>query len=413
MPHPLPIRRLFPGLLLGALGLLFSLPGSAQGSWQARATPTYAYPDLIGCATFTIDSIAYLAGGFSVLGPEGSCHELWAYNPRTDTWSQKADLYSTGRPAAFVLDHKGYVTLGMGASFAVGGVWYPTDMYAYDPVVNQWTPRAPFPAPGRHFPACFVIGNLAYVGLGSSTGPATGHTDWYAYDPVSDSWSAKASFPGQNHAASASFTIGGMGYVAGGVDGNTGTPSAQVWRYDPVADAWTRKNDLPAPRAAPGCFLLQGDAYVMGGFLSLTQTTATTYNSLLKYQPATDSWRPQAPLGTQGRMSPIAFAVGQYAYVGGGEASRPWSVISDFWRYSTALQSAAADQPAGPVSLWPNPTPGPLHLRGLESPAALYDRQGRLIRTLRPGQATADLTDLPPGVYTLQGPGLTRRVVRD
>jgi N-acetylneuraminic acid mutarotase len=83
--------------------------------------------------------------------------DWYAYDPTTDTWTQKASLPGIGRTGAvgFTLGGLGYV--------ATGGPNYSNNVYRYDPVLDQWTTLPNFAGTPRRYAAGFVLGEYAYV----------------------------------------------------------------------------------------------------------------------------------------------------------------------------------------------------------------------------------------------------------
>ena len=109
----------------------------------------------------------------------------------------------------------------------VGGVenlLFNNEVYTYEmgpEIGGQRTFR-----PGVHFlfPACFVIHDIAYIGICQIE---TGYTkEFWAYNPATDGWSRKADYPGSAQSGSPNFAIGDFGYVAS-------DSSTDFWMYDP------------------------------------------------------------------------------------------------------------------------------------------------------------------------------------
>jgi N-acetylneuraminic acid mutarotase len=126
---------------------------------------------------FSLNGYGYLG-----LGTNGSSHfkDLWRYDPVADEWLQMNDFPGAGLVGAisFLIDGMAYV--GLGRSYG------PNEeetkiIWAYDPVLDVWTPITELLAPARKGAAVFVIDNKAYIGLGQ---PVTGELDdFYEFDP--------------------------------------------------------------------------------------------------------------------------------------------------------------------------------------------------------------------------------------
>ncbi len=73
----------------------------------------------------------------------------------------------------------------------------------------------------------------------------------------------------------------------------------------------------------------------------------------------------------------------------------------------------AAAMPATPLTVYPNPAHGTVHLLGATpgAPVLLIDALGRTVRTLPAGTTTLDLPGIPAGVYTIRTGTATARLV--
>ena len=220
----------------------------------------------------------YLGFGYSNdpnTGADEYLKDLWEYDPQTDTWTELASCPGSARihPAMIYLDGKIYMGCG-GNVFGDLGDWWE-----YDIDTDTWTPRASFPGPNRHHPYYFAIGDYAYVGFGHS-GPNI-YDDMYRYDPVGNIWSQMASLPDQGRVAGTQFTYGGKGYLLSG-QGEThqNLPTGEFWEYDPIANDWTELTAHPGGgRWAPGSFVINGGVYFMCG-----ESNSGNEKDLMRYQ---------------------------------------------------------------------------------------------------------------------------------
>src|SRR5439155_2206044 len=109
-----------------------------------------------------------------------------------------------------------------------------TNLYQYDPVLNTWTSKAPFPGTNRSTAIAFAIGNKGYLGTGVKT---TVLKDFWEYDALADSWTQKADFAGHARADAAGFAIDCKGYIAVGDTDNGSIGSTALrdcWQYNPA-----------------------------------------------------------------------------------------------------------------------------------------------------------------------------------
>ena len=116
-------------------------------------------------------------------------------------------------------------------------------------------------------------------------------------------------------------TANGKLYVIGGW--GDGKARGANYEYDPATDRWTKKQPMPRPAHHAALAAVNGKIYVFGGFVA-PATTAIPLGAAwepiadaYEFNPATDSWKPLAPLpGARGAA--IAAAVDGKIYVIGG-----------------------------------------------------------------------------------------------
>lgn len=138
-------------------------------------------------ATFSIRNIGYV-----VNQRLGQPTRLWAYDPSTDTWTQKADFPGAARSrgVGFALARRGY--FGLGLTPDGQGL---RDLWQYDPIADRWQYVTDYPGQGNQLLAVFSAPDgakpeRAYVGWGyeaqsTSTGVIriVGCTDWWELTP--------------------------------------------------------------------------------------------------------------------------------------------------------------------------------------------------------------------------------------
>jgi N-acetylneuraminic acid mutarotase len=246
------------------------------------------------------------------------------YDIPTDTWSIAAARPLPGNHhAAETIGDKLYLFGGLTADSE-------GEVQIYDPAANQWSQGADMPfAAGSSSSA--VIGGMVYVAGGIT---ASGTTSRAArYDPATNSWTELAAMPhGRNHTASGTdgsrlWVFGGRGPGSGDFNVTTnGFDDVQV--YDPATNSWASSDDAgsglaPLPQARGGmgkAVFLGGEFYVIGGE-TLTGAGATpdkVYHRVDVYDPATNTWRLDAPMPTARHgIFPLAHGGKIYVAVGG------------------------------------------------------------------------------------------------
>ena len=239
-----------------------------------------------GASSFVINGKGYLCNGWDSLENGTGPNNLWQYDPTTDTWANKAPFPGPTRytACAFSVNNKGYVGLGFKPLM--------NDFWEYDPATDSWSQKANFPGVIRQAPVNFAIGNYGYVGMGA-VGDGMGgfyyQSDFYKYDPTSDSWTQLGVFPGDPVANNFTFNVGGNAYVVNGSDYNSYNYSVQgesnnVWKYDAGSDTWTLWGLFPDTGSAGGAMGTgQGGS---AGFMGLG-----ALNSVTSFEGTAKFWR--------------------------------------------------------------------------------------------------------------------------
>ncbi|MCC7301750.1 MAG: T9SS type A sorting domain-containing protein [Bacteroidia bacterium] len=292
----------------------------AQGSWVARSN--FAGAAREKAAGFSIGTKGYIMGG-NVSG-----NELWEWDQTLDSWTQRANCpVSKYFHVAFAIGTKGYVTTGSAP-----------DTYEWDQSTNTWTVKAPYGGPSCTGAQAFVIGSLAYVGMGNAGG-----NDFWEYNSVTDSWTQRQNFGGAASHWGVGFSIGTKGYYGTGFDGNLNRQD--FWEWDQATNIWTqRANFFDARRAAVG-FALAGKGYIGTGYPN------TYMNDWWEYDPAGNTWTQVANFGGPPSCCQATFVIGNKGYVGTGYANGGSQM---FWEY-TPGPSALNELSGLQVNIFPNP----------------------------------------------------------
>jgi Malectin domain/PA14 domain/Kelch motif/Glucose / Sorbosone dehydrogenase len=230
---------------------------SAAKTWLAAAPYPGISVDHAGAAC--VDGTVYLIGGLKNGQANAPVATVFAYDPSTDRWSQKASL-PKARGAM------GVATVG-GKIYAAGGVAGAAvaDMAVYEPATNSWRSLAPMPTPRDHLVMEAVGGKLYAIGgrtVMTNSVLATNEQ----YDPAADAWSPRAPMP-VARGGMASAHLHGHVQVWGG-EGPSGTPTGtypQGTDYDPATDTWIPIADQLTPRHGTGGATIGTTVYVPAG----------------------------------------------------------------------------------------------------------------------------------------------------
>lgn len=198
---------------------------------------------------------------------------------------------------------------------------------------NGWTKKASLPGDGRHHPACFTIGDSAYVSTGLSTSNGLG--DFYVYHAATDTWTKKADHPGGIRGYGVGLAYKQKGYVAFGI-GSGNVSLRDLWEFDQSTQQWTKKASLPPGqgRYHPAFVALKDKLYV-----GLGARSGSNLGDWWEYDIPSNTWTKKADFPGEDRHHPYYFAIGDYAYVGLGHGtdfsgSFPKNkIFKDWYRY--------------------------------------------------------------------------------
>lgn len=330
--------------LFGIILFLFSSQGTAQ--WMQEAS----YPAGVTNAAvgFSIGDSVYFGSGAS-----GST-AFYKLDPSSGKWTRKSSLpLPSAAGVCFTIGSKGYVAFGESnptGTDPLGSV--TSDLWEYDPSLDQWTQKKSLPGTPRLGAFAFVIGNIAYVGGGGDS-DGLFHDDFYSYDPTTDTWTTLQELP-EYFCFWATFAIGDYGYIATGAvsDGEL----SWVWRYNPSTDSWTQMSDFPgAPRQAAVGFVLNGKAYVGLG----EAQSNTVFSDFYTYDTTADRWTFVTSFpATHGRANANAVATSSAAFIGLGAYFSGQSLFgnSDIWSFSPT-DGVATPTPVSnrEIQSYPNP----------------------------------------------------------
>lgn len=214
-------------------------------------------------SSFCIDSIVYVGCGLDSIGPQ---RDWWKYNPGSNSWGVMDSIPLPGSGSflcvSFSLLGKGYVIPGYFGGHSV---------YEYDPILQVWNTKNPFPGTGRYAATGFTIGAYGYIGTGD-TGYMTPHVkDFWQYDPYTDQWYQKNDFSGIARISAIGFSIGTNGYLGFGASG--AIRLNDFWEYTPDSITSTleilkhESVNLLFPNPTTGKFTIQNAGLEIDGIV--------------------------------------------------------------------------------------------------------------------------------------------------
>ena len=183
---------------------------------------------------------------------------------------------------------------------------------------GDWQQRGVLSGSDRSNAVAFEINGLGYLGTGFDG--TNRLKDFWVYNPTNNGWEQKADVPGSARSEAIGFSLLGKGYIGLGNDG-VGLVK-DFYEYDPSFNTWTAKSDfgttIPAQATAVGgrygavAFAIGNYGYVGTG------NDGTDKNDFFKYDPSANIWSTVTSYAGGKRKSAVAFVVGNYAYVGTG-----------------------------------------------------------------------------------------------
>ncbi len=254
-----------------------------------------------------------------------------AYDPQTDTWTEKADI-PTPRflPATSVVNGKIYV-IGGGNTAVRSELGLPT-VEEYDPATDTWTRKADMPTPRHGLSTAVLNGKIYAISGFDGTNMATVEQ----YDPASDTWTKKADLPTlRSHLATE--VVNGKMYAIGGWDRRQpiDTVFSSVAVYDPAADTWTKKADMPTARWSAASSVVNGKIYIVGGTVVTGAGNRLNLTTVEIYDPETDTWERGVDMPTARGWLSSSFVDGKLYAVGGrnsapGTSTTVLSTVEEF-----------------------------------------------------------------------------------
>lgn len=324
------------GKLPEAFRYLFGTGGNEPGVWKGGdSSGGGELPfTLGGTSTGVIDGELYLVGDSD---PSTLVFDILAANTPGNAWRAQAQRPFPGSAhAAEVVGKKLFLIGGLGAD-SEGRV------QILDPVADSWSLGAPMPWPGGAVNTATIDG-LIYAAGGVAGGGTV--DDVAVYDPAADKWTSLPSMPaGQGSNGAAAGTDGQRFFIFGGSGGSGGVANgfSSMQVYNPAGSSWTTSLDvgsplapLPVARADLGrAVYWQGEFYVMGGeTASGLGAINGVYDRVDVYDPATNTWRVEAPMPTPRHGIDPALFQGRVFVVAGDIAagSAPTKAVEVFTR---------------------------------------------------------------------------------
>ena len=321
-------------LLKFILCIIIFIPSlhAAPPSWTAK-------PDFPGTArhaafAFSIGNIGYIGTGQDAVSNQ--C-DFWAYNTQTETWSQMKDFSGTASNGMSGLFIRNNVSFVIGSLAYVGMGENTTHVVEYNSITNVWTPKASITGTSSSVGVAFAIGTKGYFRTGD--GPSmTNGTAFWEYDQATNTWAQKVDLLLVRRSA-AGFAIGSKGYLGTGLDA-VNAVHKDFYEYNPATNAWTPK----ANYGGTARFNTVSFASSTRGYIGLGYDAGVGEKHFWEYNPTNDSWTKILDFPGNRRSQGVGFAVGENLYVGTGLYAGE-GFYKDFYRF------APNGEPVLPVEL--------------------------------------------------------------
>lgn len=305
---------------------------AAPPSWTAK--PDFPSTARYAAFSFAIGTTGYVGTGFDA---SGNRNDFWAYDTQTETWSQKTDF------SGFLANGTTGVHIRNNVSFVIGSLAYvgmgenTQHVVEYNSATNVWTPKASITGVSSSVGVAFAIGTKGYFRSGDVQAMKN-KTAFWEYDQGSNTWAQKVDLGpgnavGHVRRSASSFAIGAYGYIGVGLDSNNSV-RRDFWKYDPGNNSWTPQNDF----GGTGRFNAVSFASATKGYVGLGYDAGAGEKHFWEYDPTTDTWTKILDFPGAHRSQAIGFAVGDKLYVGLGNFGdlppNGEGNFKDFYRFS-------------------------------------------------------------------------------
>ena len=220
-----------------------------------------------------VKNILYLFGGYT--GTEYT-NAVWAFNPKTHTWTTKS-------PMPTLRASTGAVATKTGIIYVIGGEMNGNRLNtveSYDPATDTWTEEAPLLV-GKSEASVGLVGKTIVAADGYTSSEDTGDNE--SYNLATNSWTSLKSDPTPRNTVCGG-AIGTQMYIAGGYPGGgPGTPALALNEsFKASKNTWTTLASLPQATMFPGSAVYKGQLYCIGGWTAFQRTVL---NNVQIYQP--------------------------------------------------------------------------------------------------------------------------------
>ncbi|MGV6861185.1 MAG: kelch repeat-containing protein [Putridiphycobacter sp.] len=313
----------------------------SQDTWEQKDSVNG--PPRSNCTSFVLDGEGWVIGG---LDQTEFKRKMYSYDIDQDDWDDELAIgglngsgLNRGGAISFASHGKGYVGLGQG-----NGVAFFNDLWAYDPETESWSQKSTFMGSARRNAVCFEIDHIAYVGTGQDENGFT--KDFYKYDSETNTWTQVSDFGGSARKGAVGFAMGAQGYVG---TGDNGILVNDFWQYEPSTDTWTEKAAFPGTaRSGASGWGIFPSAFIACGY----DNTFNFKKDVWEYNYYADVWTQRSNFDGPKRSYATAFVIDGIAYLGLGYNG---DYLDDFWAYTPILGLNQNQADFDSFSVYPTP----------------------------------------------------------
>lgn len=184
---------------------------------------------------------------------------FWEYDPFKNNWSKKSNFPGsiTNYMYSFNTDINGYI----------GDCHTNKELWQYNFSSDEWMQMSNFPGgyvgydpPWGYF--FYTINNYGYIGVNRGGG----RKQFWEYNFLTGNWSEKGTYPTSVYSNFSAFVIGDNAYLGLGSlqNGDAGAVSNGIWEYDQENDSWVSYHNCPKTLAVYASFSINNKAFIMG-----------------------------------------------------------------------------------------------------------------------------------------------------
>jgi len=291
--------------------------------------------------SFVIDGYGYVALGrtavrYSDQYPTSALKDCWQYNPIEDSWKQIDSFPGVSRVNAIaeVVNGMAYVGLGYDISKGVytGGNLF--DLWMYDPKSNSWTQKASLDSSkttATNGCVSFVFDDNIYIGFGFDGSAFT--KEFWKFNPQQGergTWTKLSDFAGSQRAgavlcANNNHIFCGTGYNPRNLN--------DWWEYFPATDTWKLLKPMSGIGRVNATALSVNNRYFVatGRNIAGNLSGGSFKSDIMEYDASNNVWYIRGNLPGDERENAISFSINGKGYIGfGGNDTR---VLNDFWSF--------------------------------------------------------------------------------